>query len=158
MNEKDHVSEKTSKYEAKYSADKQRKFTDLLLMFVVEDLQAFNLVNSKSFLSFVYALNPKYICPERRTVKELLGKDFDELKRKLKETLDSNDSKVWYTSDGWSSMRFDPNLALTGHYIDKEFNYKSFLLDFKDFPHPHDQYNISETIYEVKIYEKGCTG
>ena len=99
MNEKDHVSEKTSKYEAKYSADKQRKFTDLLLKFVVEDLQEFNLVKSKSFLSFVYALNPKYICPERRTVKELLGKDFDELKRKLKETLDSNDSKVWNDSN-----------------------------------------------------------
>ena len=60
MKDKDHVSQKTSKHEAKYSSDKQRKFTDLLLKFIVEALQAFHLVNSKSFLLFLKLIYENY--------------------------------------------------------------------------------------------------
>jgi hypothetical protein len=136
---------------AKYGPVGQAKLNDLFIKFVVSDLQAFNIATSKPFLEFIYALNPKYNVPDRKTLSELINKKYEEKKKEIQHVVQKCSSKLSFTTDSWSSIQCDPYLSLTVHYIDDNFNYKKLLLDFLDFPHPHDQFNISETIFEVNF-------
>ena len=150
----DYNNQKTKMPENKtnYGQGRQKRINDLLVKFIVMDLQAFNIVMSQPFLDMIYELNPKYVVPDSKTIKELINQKFNEKKTNVSEMIQSTNSLLSYTSDGWSSNRCDPYLSLTCHFIDKEFFNRNILLEFVDFPHPHDQYNISETIYEVKFF------
>ena len=134
----------------KYGQDVQNKLTKYYLNFLIQDLQPFHLSQSKSFLQFCHALNPKYIVPNNQTMREQTNLTFLSRKAEIIKNISLNKSLFNFTTDGWSSIRVDPYIALTCHFIDNNWKVKSFLLDFKDFPHPHDAYNISETLLEVK--------
>ena len=57
--------------------------------------------------------------------------------------------KINLTCDGWVSLSKEPYITITCHFIDNEWKRLNFVLDFFFFPHPHDFYNISESIIEV---------
>ena len=147
-----HQTNKMPTNKTKYGQDRKKRINDLLIKFIDMDLQAFNIVMSQPFLNFIYELNPKYVVPDSKTIKELINQAFEEKKTQVVEAIKNTNSLLSYTSDCWSSNRCDPYLSLTCHFIDKDFVNRNFLLEFVDFPNPHDQYNISETIYDV-IYK-----
>ena len=57
--------------------------------------------------------------------------------------------KINLTCDGWVSISKEPYITITCHFIDNEWKRQNFVLDFFFFPHPHDSFNISESIKEV---------
>ena len=134
---------------AKYGAEKQKKINNLLIKFVIQDYQAFNICMSVPFCNFLKALNPKYVIPDRNTLKELINQTYISSKTEIIRKLNNCDTLKSFTSDGWTSNRLDPYLDLTYHFIDHDFKFHQILLDFLEFPHPHDKYNISDTIFEV---------
>lgn len=105
--------------------------------------------NNKSFLEFINILDPKYVVPCRSTGAELIKEEFDIKAEKVRTFLKNYEGKVNITSDGWSSNATDPYVVVTSSLITKEFKLGSFILDFFNFPHPHDAYNIKESIKEV---------
>jgi hypothetical protein len=133
----------------KSNSKNQERFTDLLVEFIVEDLQPFHIVMSRGFRKFINALEPKYIMPDEKTVKQKVLEKYANLKPKVEELTMKSDSLKSWTSDGWSSNVLDPYLMLTTHFIDKDFNYIELAYDFTLFPHPHDQFNSSEKLFEV---------
>lgn len=55
----------------------QKKITNLIVDHVIEDMQPFSLVNSKSFRNLVGYLNPRYTMPDRKTLsKEIIPKRY----------------------------------------------------------------------------------
>ena len=84
-------------------------------------MQPFALCNDKSFLNFCYALDPKFVLPDRKTVANLLRTEYETMCRGIKGMLELLDSKASFTSDGWTSTAGDPYIVVTCHYIDKEF-------------------------------------
>ena len=91
-----------------------------------------------------------WVVPDSHTLRHLINKKYEELQPKVKSLLKSSDSKKSYTTDGWSSNQMDPYLSLSCHFIDDKFKYWDILLDLAPFPHPHDQFNSSSTVFEVK--------
>ena len=103
----------------------------------------------KSFRKFINALQPKYVLPDEKTVKQKVLEKYAKLRPKVEQLTMGSDSLKSWTSDGWSSNNLDPYLMLTTHFIDKEFRYFELAYDFSLFPHPHDQFNSSEKLFEV---------
>ena len=134
---------------SKHNESNQKKRTKALLKWIIDRHEPFCLVNNKSFLEFINILDPKYVVPCRSTVAELIKEEFDIKAEKVRTFLKNYEGKVNITSDGWSSNATDPYVVVTSSLITKEFKLCSFILDFFNFPHPHDAYNIKESIKEV---------
>ena len=148
----DNVEEDEASFSSKLGAKKQEIIDNLLLKFIVDDLQPFHITMSKSFRELLHGLNPKYILPDEKTVKQRVLDKYEKLKPKVEKlTMESNSLKSW-TSDGWSSNKLEPYLLLTTHFIDKEFKYFEVVYDFTLFPYPHDKINSSEKLFTV-IFE-----
>ena len=83
-------------------------------------------------------------------MRELTNQSFLAKKTEINKEISINRSLFNFTTDGWSSIRVHPYIALTCHFKDNNWKMKTYLLDFRDFPHPHDSYNISETLLEER--------
>jgi hypothetical protein len=112
----------------KFGKANQSALNDFLINLVVQDNQAFNITMSQSFLNLVNALNPSWIVPDSHTLRQLVKKKYEYLKRKVKNVVATSRSKKKYTTDGWSSNQMDPYLSLSCHFIDNDFKYWDILL------------------------------
>ena len=99
----------------KYGTDAQNKFSKYYLNFLIQDLQPFHLSQGQAFLQFCHALNPKYKVPNSQTMRELTNQSFEARKKEIIKDLSSNKSLFNFTTDGWSSIRVDPYIAMTCH-------------------------------------------
>ena len=135
----------------KHSDHNQKKITDKLINFIVADYQAFNLVLSDEFIEYSKLLDPKYIVPDSHSIRFYVKQKYDSVKPEIIKILKTSESMKSLTSDGWSSNQLDPFLALTAHFIDKNFNYWNVLLDQPEFPHSHDHNHISSEIIDVSL-------
>ena len=139
----------SSKLNSKLSAKRQEGIDDLFIKFIVNNYQAFNLTNDQSFREFLFAVNPGYVLPDPKTVKQRVLEKYNILQPKVERIIKESDSLKSWTTDGWSASSTDPYLILTSAFIDKEFRYFNITYDFSLFPHPHDHINMSEKIFEV---------
>jgi hypothetical protein len=134
---------------SKFSAKKQEQINEMLIKFIVNDFQPFNIPMSESFRNLLYALEPRYVLPDSKTVKQKVAEKYNKLQPAVETQIKKSDSLKSWTTDGWSSSSTDPYLILTSHFIDKEFNYFNITYDFSLFPHPHDHINMSDKLFEV---------
>jgi hypothetical protein len=93
-------------------------------------------------------LDPRYVPPDRKTVRDRIEKKYEADHIKIKEALDSV-SKVNLTTDVWTSIVTDPYLGVTVHYVDPQWIMRSHILDVSLFPHPHDSLSIVSALKEV---------
>ena len=136
---------------SKLSPKKQQYINDLLIKFIIDNFQAFNITSNQSFLNFVNSLEPRYIVPDPKTIKQKVVEKFDSLQPKVEKLLKESDSLKSWTTDGWSASTTEPFLILTSAFIDKDFTYFNITWDFSLFPHPHDAISMSEKLFEVFI-------
>ena len=71
-------------------------------------MQPFSVCNDQSFLNLLYALDLKFICPDRKTLANSLRSDFDRRCTEVKEIFANLKSKVSLTTDCWKSTAGDP--------------------------------------------------
>ena len=64
--------------------------------------------------------------------------------------------KLNLTTDIWTSISNDAYLCLTGHWIDQKWKLQKTVLQMIEFPHPHDNAEISQ-LYAVfmNLFELG---
>ena len=134
---------------SKYGQQTQKELDQLLLCFIVQDVQAFHLCSSVPFRNLVEKLDPKWVMPSRQTIREHINLAYIKEKDSIKNMLEKIESKVSLTTDGWDSLSVDQYLGLTCHFIDDDWVMQEILLDFGDSPRPHSGLNLSETITEV---------
>ena len=120
-----------------------------LVEFIVDDKQAFCVVEKPSFRAFVKSLNKFYEVPHRRTLVRSIRDQYQEALGRLKVVLDDIPGKVALTADGWSSRVMRGYFVLTIHWVDKSWNLRSCVLEFKYFPPPHDTHSTCQLVYDV---------
>ncbi|KAJ6646911.1 putative AC transposase, partial [Pseudolycoriella hygida] len=108
----------------------QEKFRKALLKWIVACDQPFTAPQEEAFVELIRTLNPDAHIYSDKTIKkdeltEYLTK-FDELKEEIAKV----SGKISITMDSWTSKNWIPFLAIRGHWIDDDWNYKSKLLDF----------------------------
>ncbi len=97
----------------------------------------------KAFVRLVHTLNPDAHIYTDKTVKadelrEYLTK-FDE----LKEDIAKVPGKISITIDGWTSKNLLAFMAIRGHWLDENWNYRTKLLDLSHIEGGHDGLNHS---------------
>jgi hypothetical protein len=59
----------------------------------------------------------------------------------------SIDSRISFTTDIWSAPNDIPFMAITGHWIDRNFKMRSMLIDFVPLPGSHTGSFIEKVLY-----------
>ena len=64
-------------------------------------MSSFSICNDQSFLKLIYALDPAFVVPNRKSIKQNILTNFDAGISEVREIK----SKVNLTADGWVSIR-----------------------------------------------------
>lgn len=107
----------------------------------------FNVVEKPAFRKLIHSLNPVAELISDKTVQADVLVKFGEKMEGLKERLSKIPGKISITTDGWTSGNVLSFVAIRGHWLDKDFNYNSTLLDFVNVQGEHSGYKLN-TIFE----------
>ncbi len=120
------------------------------MFFIIQASMSFSLLKQESFLELVYLLDPRYVPPDRKTIRERIEVEnqctFEKIKKILKNV------SINLTCDVWTSLVLDPYLGITAHYINADWIFRSHILDVSVFPHPSDNESIIVAFKEVNFY------
>jgi hypothetical protein len=82
------------------------------------------------------------------TLRTTISKLFKEYFGKLQETVKAIDSRISFTTDGWSSSTKRPFLGINAQWIDRNFSLQSVTFDFVEIHGGHSGANIAQTFFE----------
>ena len=110
----------------------QAQFRQKLLNFVVKNNLSFSLVEQAEFHELVKHLNPNVTPPTAITLKRDLSSTFNaKRERKKKELQDHVNAggRISLTTDCWTAPNYKEFSAITGHWINTEWQHIDTLLD-----------------------------
>ena len=113
-----------------------------LIQWIVLSQQPFTIIEEISFQNFVDTLYPAIKLPSANTIKNHIINIYDSEIKKIKEVIQNIPGKISYTIDIWTSPSAKSFLAITAHFMDKEWKLQSILLDFVQIWGSHTGENI----------------
>ncbi|CAG8629352.1 5787_t:CDS:2, partial [Cetraspora pellucida] len=120
-----------------------------LLKWVVVNQQSFLLAKNAEFNNFLKKLDPCYRLPCQQTLSTWVGQDYIKNKNKIKFFLNTIQSKISITIDGWTSCTQQPYITVTAHWVNSDWKMNRILLDLIPFNEIHTAINQSDTIIEI---------
>ena len=57
--------------------------------------------------------------------------------------------RLSFTFDGWTSSNMTPYIAVTAHYVDKDWQLRRHLIAFRNLPGSHTGLNIATLLYNI---------
>ena len=144
----------------------QTKYRALLLDFVVSNNLALRIVDSISHRRLIQHCNSSILSISKQTLIRDLEKTFLSAQNALKVELQEHvkvGGRISITTDAWTATNFKEFIAVTGHWINKDWKQRSQLLDvvyLKDPLHSSeyiaeqllsvtDDFNITEYIFTI---------
>ncbi|CAK1584211.1 unnamed protein product [Parnassius mnemosyne] len=128
----------------------KKQIDDHLMNLFIWDLQPFSIVEDKGFREFIKFAFPNYTIPSRKYfANNLLPGWYEEVKTNTKAALIEDAKSICLTTDMWTSRNNDSYLAVTGHYIDKNYRLQSVLLECKVLESRHTGLNLAEELRNV---------
>lgn len=132
----------------KISQTYKRQIDSDLADLFIDSYHPFSLVEERAFKKFARHI-PGYELPSRKTVSNvLIPTIYDRTVQQKKEEM--NDIEfISLTTDLWTSRVNDAYIAVTGHYITKDLELKTFLLKCAEFHDTHSSANIQAALLET---------
>jgi len=131
------------------SGEEQGKIDEALLWFIIEDFQAYQLVEEPSFVGFVHKLNPRYQIPNRKRISEDIKAKAEKIKEAIKEELQKSASKICLTTDTWTSSAIESYMAITAHFLSKDWKTNHLVIAFPQMTESHTAENLKQKLLEV---------
>ena len=106
----------------------QAKYRALLLDFVVSNNLALRIVDSKSHRRLIQYCNSSILLISKQTLIRDLDKTFLSAQNTLKVELQEHikgSGRISITTDGWTATNFKEFIAVTGHWINKDWKQRS---------------------------------
>lgn len=114
----------------KMTPDRKKCLDNALLKMIVTDIQPFKVVEDKEFKNFVHLLNPNYSLSTRQTIsKTLIPLEYRKCVFSVEDLIKSEVENVCLTTDCWTSRCIESYIAVTAHFVNKDFILKSVLLE-----------------------------
>lgn len=130
----------------------QKKFEDFLIEFRVSQDLAFEAVENPYSIKMIKLLNSRARLFKRDSLKTRILQTFDKLKQERRKIISNVKSKINFTQDIWTARNGLAFLAITCHYLDDNWAYQTFLLDFIPMPGSHSGELICEKFIKcVKV-------
>ncbi|KAH9634304.1 hypothetical protein HF086_011564 [Spodoptera exigua] len=111
-----------------FLAQQQKLINSKLIKMIVKTYQPLSIVEEHDFVNFVEALNGDYKIPPREVITErVIPVLYDKCLNNQKILVQEAES-VCLTSELWTSTNNDTFMCISGHFINKDFQFKSTLL------------------------------
>ena len=116
---------------------------------VALDMMPLYMVEGRGFRNLIDFLEPEYKVPSHQTIMRRISKRYREVKGVVEKGL--NDvSDVAITTDAWTSLATESYVTVTVHYITKEWQMKSAVLDTSELDERHSAENLAIRLELVK--------
>lgn len=107
----------------------------------------FNFFDDTVTQNFFAALNPNLNYPKRDTMKRKVLEIFEKKKDAVINILKTNESKISFTVDGWTSIAGKSYYGITAHFVDASWKLQSIVLDFVPSNGAHTGKDIAMLFY-----------
>lgn len=124
----------------------QEKFREALLKWIVLCDQPFSVVNKPAFIELIETLNPEAEVVSDKTIRSDLMSKYGEMIQEMKTVTSEIPGKISLTIDGWTSSNVLPFATIRGHWIDKDCEYQSKLLDFPHIEGDHSGLSLKNLL------------
>jgi len=117
---------------------------------IITDFQPFKVVEDKGFKKFVNLLNPNYTLPTRQAIsKTLIPLEYQKCVFRVEELIEKEVDNVCLTTDCWTSRYNKSYIAVTAHFVNKEFILKLVLIECTEIIERHTSVNLSNEIKAI---------
>lgn len=127
----------------------QEAIHNAFIQWVITDLQPFTISDNPEFMGFITLLNSNYVLPCRQSVQKTVIEKYSHYKEIIKNTLQDTLGMISLTSDMWTSTASDSYYGITAHFVDRNWQLQSVVLDFAIMPQPHTGEIIKETFLTI---------
>lgn len=107
----------------------------------------FSFFDDTATQNFFAALNPNLKYPKRDTMKRRVLEIFEKKKDAVINILKTNESKISFTVDGWTSIAGKSYYGITAHFVDASWKLQSIVLDFVPSNGAHTGKDIATLFY-----------
>ena len=126
----------------KCNPGRQETITSLITKMVALDMMPVSMVEGKGFRNLMEFLEPEYKALSHQTIMRRINKMYGEVKGVVEKGL-NNVNDVAITTDGWTSLATESYVTVTVHYITKEWQMKSAVLDTSELDEHHSAENLA---------------
>ena len=124
------------------SISRQKKINKCLIELIVTDLQPFSIVEDIGFINYTRALDQSFKLPSRTTLsRTLLPQLYEKCVVNVQEML-NNSEHIALTTDTWTSLACEGYMAITAHYISRNWEMQSLLLSCNKVSNKHTAENL----------------
>jgi len=110
-------------------------------------------VEGDFFKNMIKRLNFEAKLPTGDTIRNSIFKSFENEQKKIKNELQETSRRISFTLDGWTSKNQISFLGISAHWISKDWELKSVILNFKKLDGPHSGENIANVFFNtIKEY------
>ncbi|CAB5349096.1 unnamed protein product [Rhizophagus irregularis] len=126
----------------------QTDFRKFLTGWIIADDQPFTTTENIHFRNMVKVLNSDALVPKADTIKKDVMESFEEERKKRKILFQNIPGRISFALDAWTSINGYGFLAITVHWITKDWKLCDSLLDFIKLSGPHSGENLRNAFVE----------
>uniref|UniRef100_A0A1X7V1M4 Uncharacterized protein n=1 Tax=Amphimedon queenslandica TaxID=400682 RepID=A0A1X7V1M4_AMPQE len=127
-----------------------KKLDEVLVKMISTDLQPISEIEDTGFKDFVAQLNNKYELPSRRSVMSRLHDVYEEEKTRLHQELETV-LDIVFTTDIWTSNQSRSYCCVSIHYITKQWELKSAVIETFEFLTDNTADNVASELLQPAI-------
>ena len=101
-----------------------------LVEWIIINQHPFTIVEEPKFIDYIHILNPDAVLISADTIKRRIMNLYTANIVKMQESFQDILGKISFTLDVWTSPSTKSFLAITAHYIDKDWKLRNVLVDF----------------------------
>ena len=101
-----------------------------LVEWIIINQRPFTIVEEPKFIDYIHTLNPDAILISADTIKRKIMDLYTVNIDKMQESFQDILGKISFTLDVWTSPSTKSFLAITAHYIDRDWKLRNVLVDF----------------------------
>jgi len=134
---------------APHKESRQIELQNLLVNWIILDIQPLIITQSESFRKLIKELDPAFVIPDTKLIKQIIYKSYDYTLPLIKEILNKNAISVSLTTDMWTAKNRQGFLGVTCSFLDKNFGMHEITLTVEYIRYPHTAQNISDTLFAL---------
>ena len=133
------------------SSKEHRALTNSIAHCLARDMLPMCTVDKPGFRAMLHQFNPRYQLPtHKHFTKVAVPALVNQVKSKIEEQIKSKQLDYFSaTTDLWTSAAGDPYMTFTTHYIDNNWELKSYCLQTHYLPQDHTGENVAEVLEET---------
>lgn len=120
-----------------------------MVNWIIFDIQPLNVVKSESFCKLIKELDPAFVIPSVKLVKQIIHKAYNNTLPLIQQFLNDNSISVSLTTDMWTARNRQGFLGVTCSFLDKNFILHEIILTVEYIRYPHTAENISDTLFVI---------